>query len=69
LPIDSWIRLFAWIVTGVLVAMLMYGKQDNRGGRDDQTQKIGLIASLINLAVWAGITYWFFMHYAELHGK
>jgi heme/copper-type cytochrome/quinol oxidase subunit 4 len=63
------IRLFAWIVTGVLVAMLMYGKQDNRGGRNEKTQKIGLIAALVNLAVWAGITYWFFVHYAEMHQK
>ena len=31
-PLNLGIRLFAWIVTGVLVAMLMYGKQDNRGG-------------------------------------
>jgi hypothetical protein len=61
------IRLFAWIVTGILVAMLMYGKQDNRGGRSDSTQKLGLAASVINLAVWAGITYWFFAHYAEMH--
>lgn len=68
IPLNIGIRLFAWIVTGILVAMLMYGKQDNRGGRDDKIQKIGLIASLINLAVWAGITYWFFVHYAELHG-
>lgn len=63
------VRLFAWIVTGILVAMLMYGKQDNRGGTDGNIQKIGLIGSLINLAVWAGITYWFFVHYAELHAK
>jgi amino acid transporter len=63
------IRLFAWIVTGVLVAMLMYGKQDNRGGRDDRIQKFGLIASLVNLAVWAGITYWFFVHFAQMHAK
>ena len=28
---------------------------------------VGLIASLINLLVWAGITYWFFAHFAELH--
>lgn len=63
------IRLFAWIVTGILVAMLMYGKQDNRGGRSDSTQKIGLAASVINLAVWIGITYWFFVHYAEMHAK
>lgn len=68
-PLNLGIRLFAWVVTGVLVAMLMYGKQDNRGGRDDRVRKIGLAASLINLAVWAGITYWFFVHYAELHAK
>jgi basic amino acid/polyamine antiporter, APA family len=56
------IRLFAWIVTGVLVAMLMYGKQDNRGGTDEKIQKTGLIVSLVNLVVWIGITYWFFFH-------
>ena len=32
IPVNLGIRLFAWVVTGVLVAMLMYGKQDNRGG-------------------------------------
>ncbi|HVF46780.1 MAG TPA: amino acid permease, partial [Pyrinomonadaceae bacterium] len=68
-PLNLGIRLFAWVVTGVLVAMLMYGKQDNRGGRDENVRKIGLIASLVNLAVWAGITYWFFVHYTELHAK
>lgn len=67
--INMAVRLFAWIVTGVLVAMLMYGKQDNRGGRDDKTQQFGLIASLANLAIWGGITYWFFMHFAEMHAK
>ncbi|HBE81544.1 MAG TPA: hypothetical protein DDW24_02040, partial [Blastocatellia bacterium] len=69
IPINLGIRLFAWIVTGVLVAMLMYGKQDTRGGYDARIQKFGLIASLANLAVWAGITYWFFLHFAELHAK
>lgn len=69
IPLNLGIRLFAWIITGVLVAMLMYGKQTNRGGSDDKIQKIGLIASLVNLAIWAGITYWFFVHYAELHAK
>ena len=69
IPLNLGIRLFAWIVTGVLVAMLMYGKQDNRGGSDDKVQKIGLLISLANLLVWAGITYWFFVHYAELHAK
>ncbi|MBX7053690.1 MAG: amino acid permease [Pyrinomonadaceae bacterium] len=67
IPINLGIRLFAWIVTGILVAMLMYGRQDNRGGTDKNIQKIGLIASIVNLLVWAGITYWFFAHFAELH--
>jgi hypothetical protein len=69
IPLNLGIRLFAWIVTGVLVAMLMYGKQTNRGGSDDRIRSIGLIASLVNLLVWAGITYWFFVHYSELHAK
>jgi basic amino acid/polyamine antiporter, APA family len=67
IPLNLGIRLFAWIVTGVLVAMLMYGKQDNRGGTDERIKTVGLIASVINLVVWAGITYWFFAHFAELH--
>src|SRR5207237_2371128 len=32
-------RLFAWIVTGVLVALLMYGKKDARGGVRDPKVK------------------------------
>ena len=59
------IRLFAWIVTGVLVAMLMYGKQDNRGGSDEKMRKTGLAISLVNLLVWIGITYWFFFHFTK----
>lgn len=69
IPLNLGIRLFAWIVTGVLVAMLMYGKQDKRGGYDPKIGSIGLIVSLVNLAIWAGITYWFFVHYSELHAK
>jgi APA family basic amino acid/polyamine antiporter len=70
ITINLVIRLFAWVVTGILVAVLMYGKKDARGGaRSPQIKTIGLIASLVNLAIWAGITYWFFVHYAELHAK
>ncbi len=57
------IRLFAWGVTGVLVAMLMYGKQDNRGGSDDKMKNTGLIISLVNLVFWAGVTYWYFKNF------
>ena len=65
--IDYGIRLFFWIVVGLLFVMLMYGKK--AGGRSAQTKTLGLIVSLLNLAAWAGITYWFFAHYAQLHGK
>ncbi|MGI8641098.1 MAG: amino acid permease [Pyrinomonadaceae bacterium] len=68
-PIDLGIRLFAWIVTGVLVAVLMYGKGDRNRGRSSQVKTIGLAASLLNLAIWGGITYWYFVHYAEYHVK
>ncbi len=67
IPLNLGIRLFAWIVTGVLVAMLMYGRQDNRGGTDQRIQTVGLVLSIVNLIVWAAITYWFFAHFAELH--
>ncbi|HRI02492.1 MAG TPA: amino acid permease [Pyrinomonadaceae bacterium] len=65
--IEMAVRLFAWGVTGVLVIVLMYGKGDRNAVRSSQTRNIGLIATLLNLAVWIGITYWFFVHYAELH--
>ena len=68
IPLNLGIRLFAWIVTGALVWVLMYGKGDRSGGRDPKIGKIGLVASLLNLAIWIGITYWFFTHFAELHG-
>jgi amino acid transporter len=66
--VDYGIRLFFWVVVGVLVAMLMYGKKDNRSGRSAQTKSLGLLVSVLNLVVWVGITYWFFAHYAELRG-
>lgn len=65
--LDYGIRLFFWIVVGLLFVMLMYGKK--AGGRSAQTKILGLIVSLVNLAAWAGITYWFFAHYAQLHGQ
>ncbi|MBS1807134.1 MAG: amino acid permease [Acidobacteria bacterium] len=68
-PVEYGIRLFFWVVVGLLVAMLMYGSKANRGARSAQVKTTGLIVSLANLVVWAGITYWFFVHYAELHGK
>jgi basic amino acid/polyamine antiporter, APA family len=67
--IDLAVRLFAWIVTAILIAVLMYGKSDRSGGRSDSVKMYGLAGSVINLVAWAGITYWFFVHYAELHGK
>jgi basic amino acid/polyamine antiporter, APA family len=69
IPLNLGIRLFAWIVTGVLVGVLMYGKSDRAGARSASVQKIGLALSVANLVIWAGITYWFFVHFAELHAK
>ncbi|HEX6124349.1 MAG TPA: amino acid permease [Pyrinomonadaceae bacterium] len=59
-PFNLAVRLFAWIITGALVAVLMYGKGDRTGGRNAQTRNIGLIASLANLAIWLGITWYYF---------
>jgi basic amino acid/polyamine antiporter, APA family len=60
------VRLFAWIITGVLVAVLMYGKGDRTAVRSAKTRTIGLAASLANLAIWAGITWYYFTY---LHGR
>ncbi|MDX2042184.1 MAG: amino acid permease [Acidobacteriota bacterium] len=65
--LDYGIRLFFWIVVGLLFVMLMYGKKGV--GRSAQVKTMGLIVSLLNLAAWVGITYWFFAHYSQLHGK
>ena len=67
--IDYGIRLFFWIVVGLLVAMLLYGKKDTSSEGGAQVKTIGLAVSGINLIAWIGITYWFFVHYSELHVK
>lgn len=67
--LDYGIRLFFWVVVGLLVAVLMYGKKASAGRRSAQVKSIGLIISVLNLVAWAAITYWFFVHYTELHGK
>ncbi|HEX9004635.1 MAG TPA: amino acid permease [Blastocatellia bacterium] len=66
--LDHGIRLFFWIVVGLLFVMLMYGKKGS-SKRSPQVKMIGLVVSLANLAAWAGITYWFFAHYSQLHVK
>ena len=67
--IEYGVRLFFWVVVGLLVLMLMYGRRVEQGERSASIRVIGLVASLVNGAIWVGITYWFFVHYAELHGK
>ena len=61
-PLNLGIRLFAWVITGVLVGVLMYGKGDRTGGRDPKTRNIGLMLSLLNLLIWGGITFWYFKY-------
>ncbi len=65
--LDTAVRVFAWGITGVLVAMLMYGKSDKAGGRTSQVRNIGLALSVINLAFWIGMFYWFLTHWADYH--
>lgn len=70
--IDTVIRLFVWVSMGVLVYFLMYqdrGRAATAGARNPQTARIGLMLSGVNLLVWLGVTYWFFLHFAELHQK
>jgi len=59
------IRLFAWVLTGVLVYVLMYGKGSQKE-RPASTRSIGLGLSVVNILLWSGITIWYFMH---IHGK
>ena len=66
IPFNLVIRLFAWVITGVLVAVMMYGKGDRNAARSSGTRNIGLMASLANLVIWAGITFWYF---AYVHGS
>lgn len=57
------IRLFAWILTGALVYMLLYSKRTS--GRSASTRTTGLAVSAINIIIWAGITAYYFMY---IHG-
>ncbi len=60
------IRLFAWVMTGALVAMLMYGKKDNNdAGVNQSVKNIGLTASLVNLLFWIGLTFWLFNNHFD----
>jgi APA family basic amino acid/polyamine antiporter len=67
--LDTAVRSFAWGVTGVLVAMMMYGTKDKSGVRSSQVRTIGLVATVINLAFWCGMFYWFLTHWADYHTK
>ena len=60
--INMALRLFAWILTGILVWVLMYGKGERSGGRNSKTRSLGFTLSLINLVIWVGITYFYFKY-------
>jgi len=64
IPFNLGIRLFAWLITGVLVAVMMYGKGDRNAARSAKTRSIGLALSGLNFLIWAGITWWYF---ANMH--
>jgi hypothetical protein len=59
-PFNLAIRLFAWLITGVLVGVLMYGKGDRSAGRNAKTRNMGLLLSLANLVIWVAITWYYF---------
>jgi len=60
--INMALRLFAWILTGILVWVLMYGKGSRSAARNPRTRSVGLLLSVINLLIWAGITFWYFKY-------
>ncbi len=60
------IRLFAWVLTGLLIYMLMYGKKAESGVRSAKIKSIGLILSVLNIVLWGIVTYWYFQH---IHDK
>jgi hypothetical protein len=64
--LDTAVRTFAWAVTGILVAMMMYGRSE-RGNRTATVRTAGLIATVVNLIIWIGIFYWFLTHWADFH--
>jgi APA family basic amino acid/polyamine antiporter len=61
LAINLGIRLFAWVLTGALVFLLMYGRGD-KAQRSSSTRTMGLALSTINFVLWAGITFWYFKY-------
>ena len=58
------IRLFAWILTGALVYMLLYKR--GTGNERHQLCTTGLAVSAVNMVIWIGITIWYF---SNIHGK
>src|SRR5699024_3039626 len=46
------IRLFAWVLTAILIWTLMYGKSDRNQPRSSSTRTIGLLLSIVNILVW-----------------
>lgn len=67
--VETSVRLFLWVTLGVMVYFLTYGRKSLTSyARNPKVAIYGLIASLTNLAVWIGVAYWFWEHYAELHG-
>jgi APA family basic amino acid/polyamine antiporter len=64
IPLNLGIRLFAWVLTGALVYLLMYGR-GAKAERSASTRSIGLGLSAANLVLWAAVTFWYFKY---IHG-
>ncbi|MFN3329847.1 MAG: APC family permease, partial [Pyrinomonadaceae bacterium] len=67
--VEIGIRLFLWVMLGVMIYFMTYGRKFvTSQERSKEIATYGLIASLVNMGVWVIVAYWFWVHYAELHG-
>ncbi len=66
--VETIIRLFLWLTLGAMVYLLTFGRAKMASqARNEKIAKYGLAASLINIGAWIAVSYWFWVHYAELH--
>jgi APA family basic amino acid/polyamine antiporter len=67
--VETVIRLFLWLMLGVMIYFMTYGRKFVVAQtRSRKIATYGLIASLVNLGIWLIVAYWFWTHYAEIHG-
>jgi APA family basic amino acid/polyamine antiporter len=66
--VETGIRLFLWAVLGVMIYFMTYGRKLVASqARSQKIATYGLALSVANFALWILVSYWFWVHYAELH--